>query len=321
MRYKQLASHQRYQIYALLKIGQTKTKIAEIIGVHKSTISRELKRNQGKRGYRPKQAQEKADQRKRVRIKHKINQETWEWVERHLELDWSPEQISGWRKMNGMSKISHEWIYHYIFEDKAAGGTLWKHLRVQKGKKKRYGKQDRRGNLPNRVSIDERPMEVEEKERIGDWEVDTVVSKGRKQALVTLTDRKSRLILMKRIVDRTAISVKNSVIQLLEPFREQTHTITCDNGKEFSLHEEIAQALRTEIYFAHPYASWERGANENANGLIRQYFSKKMNFKDISDNQVELALMRLNHRPRKCLGYKSPFMVFFQEIQSVALNT
>jgi IS30 family transposase len=309
------------QIYALLKIGQTKSKIAEVLGVHKSTISRELKRNKGKRGYRPKQAQEMADQRKRVRIKQRIDHDTWKWIERHLKLDWSPEQISGWRKMNGMSKISHEWIYHYIYEEKAAGGTLWKHLRVQKGKKKRYGKQDRRGNLPNRVSIDERPMEVEVKERIGDWEVDTVISKGRKQALVTLTDRKSRLILMKRIVDRTAISVKNSVIQLLEPFREQTHTITCDNGKEFSLHEEIAQALRTNVYFAHPYASWERGANENANGLIRQYFPKKMNFKEITDNQVELALMRLNHRPRKCLGFKSPFMVFFQEIQSVALNT
>lgn len=304
-----------------MKIGQTKTKIAEVLGVHKSTISRELKRNKGKRGYRPKQAQEKTDQRKRDRIKHKINQETWKWIKRHIELDWSPEQISGWRKTNGMSTISHEWIYHHIYEDKKAGGNLWKHLCVQKGNKKRYGKQDRRGNLPNRVSIDQRPIEVEEKERIGDWEVDTVVSKGRKQALVTLTDRKSRLILMKKIVDRTAISVKNSVTQLLEPFREHIHTITCDNGKEFSLHEEIAQVLRTDEYFAHPYASWERGANENANGLIRQYFSKKMNFKDITDDQVELAMIRLNHRPRKCLGFKSPFMVFFQEIQSVALNT
>lgn len=321
MRYKQLASNQRYQIYVLLKIGQTKAKIAEVLGVHKSTISRELKRNTGKRGYRPNQAQEKTDQRKRDRIKHKINQETWKWIKRHIELDWSPEQISGWRKTNEMSTISHEWIYHYIYEDKKAGGKLWEHLRIQKGKKKRYGKQERRGNLPNRVSIDERPVEVEGKERIGDWEVDTVISTGRKQALVTLTDRKSRLILMKKIVDRTAISVKNSVTQLLEPFREHTHTITCDNGKEFSLHEEIAQVLQTNVYFAHPYASWERGANENANGLIRQYFSKKMNFKDVTDDQVELAMMRLNHRPRKCLEFKSPFMVFFQEIQSVALNT
>ena len=239
---------------------------------------------------------------------------------RDIELDWSPEQISEWRKTNEMSTISHEWIYHYIYEDKKAGGELWKHLRIQKGKKKRYGKQDRRGNLPNRVSIDERPIEVEEKERIGDWEVDTIVSKGR-QALVTLTDRKSRLILMKKIVDRTAVSVKNSVIELLAPFRGHTYTITCDNGKEFSLHEEIAQVLQTDMYFAHPYASWERGANENANGLIRQYFSKKMNFKNVADNQVELAMIRLNHRPRKCLGFKSPFMVFFQEIQSLALNT
>jgi len=304
-----------------LKIGQTKTKIAEVLGVHKSTINRELKRNTRKGGYRPNQAQEKSDLRKRVRIKQRIHHDTWKWIERRLKLDWSPEQISGWRKINGMSKISHEWIHHYIHEDKATGGLLWKHLRVQKGKKKRYGKQDRRGNLPNRVSIEARPVIVEEKERIGDWEVDTVVSKGRKQALVTLTDRKSRLILMKRIVDRTAISVKTSVIQLLEPFREQTHIITCDNGKEFSLHEEIAQALHTDVYFAHPYASWERGANENANGLIRQYFPKKMNFNEIIDDQVELALMRLNHRPRKCLGYKSPFMVFFHEIQFVALNT
>jgi len=164
-------------------------------------------------------------------------------------------------------------------------------------------------------------MIVKQKTRIGDWEADIIVSKGRKKAIVTLTERKSRVTLMKKIEDRKSTSVADAIIELLLPFKDYTHTITCDNGKEFAKHQSIAQALHASIYFAHPYAAWERGANENANELIRQYFPKKTDFADLTDSDLIKVMLRLNHRLRKSLGYNSPDMVFFQHLNSVALNT
>ena len=317
--YTQLTHLQRYQISALLNIGHTKTGIAQAIGVHKSTIGREIVRNRGKRGYRPKQAHQCALER-RDKAKRRISTAEWKMIAQLIQLDWSPQQISNYLGKEQRLPISHEWIYQHIYQDKRDGGALWKHLRCRKKRRKRYGSYEKRGQIPNRVWIDERPVAVERRDRLGDWEADTIISKGKKKAIVTLTERKSRMTLLKKVDDRKAETVKQAIIDLLKPFVDQTLTITCDNGKEFTEHLALAEDLNAKVYFAHPQAAWERGTNENANGLIRQYFPKGTDFADLSDSDIERVMLRLNHRPRKCLGFSSPDMVFFQEMK-VALNT
>jgi len=318
--YKQLTSEQRYQISVLKKIGYGPTKIAKELEVHKSTISRELSRNRGERGYRPKQANEKAfERRTNVTTRKRISAETWEVVEEKLRQDWSPEQVSGWLEKHQEIRISHEWIYQYILTEKQAGGDLYTHLRQHGKRRKRYGQYDRRGKLPNRVSIEERPQLVEQRERLGDWEVDTLVGKGYRGALVSLVERKSRYTLLQPVTQRLANLVADATISLLQPFTDLVQTITGDNGKEFAEHVRIAETLKANFYFAHPYSAWERGTNENTNGLVRQYFPKKTDFSKIARSETKVAVDRLNHRPRKCLDFKTPFEVFFD--QSVALRS
>ena len=300
--YTQLTEHQRYQIYALMKAGHTQTEIAALIGVHKSTISRELRRNRGLRGYRPRQAQLLRQARREASQQQRLPTILWERVEVWLRDEWSPEQISDWlHKREGIA-LSHEWIYHYISQDKADGGELYRYLRCQKKRKKRYGSYQRRGVLVNQGSIDKRPAIVNRKTRIGDWEVDTVIGKDHRQALVTLIAQVKR---------RTASAVRQAIVRLLSNMKASVHTITSDNGKEVAEHEVIAQQLNAGFYFAHPYASWERGLNENINGLIRQYFPKKMDSSTITQKQLNLVVKKLNHRPRKTLNSKTPQEVFF----------
>ncbi len=318
--YTQLTHEQRYQIYSLLKAGHNQTEIANNIRVHKSTISRELRRNRGLKGYRPKQAHELALSR-RNKAKLLIDASTWAWIETLIRFDLSPEQVSDWLQGNFGLHISHEWIYQYILTDKRAGGDLHRHLRCQKKRRKRYGSYDRRGKLKNRVSIDERPAIVDTRQRLGDWEVDTIIGKGHRHAIVSLTERKSRLALLRKVERKTAQDVADAVIELLKSLPVRTHTITADNGKEFADHERIARDLRTNVYFAHPYSSWERGSNENMNGLIRQYFPKKRSFVTITQQEIEFAMERLNNRPRKCLGFKTPNEVFFKYSPVVALSS
>lgn len=318
MSYTQLTQEQRYQIYALLKMGHNQTEIATVICTHKATISRELDRNTGLRGYRPKQAHHKAlGRRNHGRIR--ISLKTWEMIDAKLRVDWSPEQISGWLQRLYDIQVSHEWIYQHILADKYMGGNLYRHLRCQKKRRKRYGSYDRRGKLPNRVSIEVRPEIVAQRLRIGDWEVDTMLGKGHRQAIVTLTERKSRLALLRKIDQRSADQVSNAVIELLQPNKDRLHTLTADNGKEFAEHERIAKELQADFFFAHPFSAWERGANENMIGLIRQYIPKKHDLGSITDEDLVWIMKRLNHRPRKCLEFLSPFEVFFN--QSVALTS
>ena len=318
--YKQLTSEQRYQISALKEIGYGPSKIAQELEVHKSTISRELSRNIGERGYRPKQANEKAlERRTNATARKRISAETWEVVEEKLRQDWSPEQVSGWLEKRQEIRISHEWIYQYILTDKQVGGDLYTHLRQHGKRRKRYGQYDRRGKLPQRVSIEERPQLVEQRQRLGDWEVDTLVGKGHRGALVSLVERKSRYTLLQPVTQRLANWVADATISLLQPFTDLVHTITGDNGKEFAEHVRIAETLKANFYFAHPYSAWERGTNENTNGLVRQYFPKKTDFSQVVRSETKVAVDRLNHRPRKCLDFKSPFEVFFN--QSVALHS
>lgn len=318
--YKQLTSGQRYQISALAKIGYGPTEIAEELEVHKSTISRELSRNKGERGYRPKQADEKArERREQIRPQKRIRAETWKLVEEKICEDWSPEQVSGSLKKNQGIQISHEWIYQHILADKQENGKLYTHLRQHGKRRKRYGMYDRRGKLPNRVSIEDRPEVVEQRERLGDWEIDTLVGKGHRGALVSLVERKSRYTLLQPVTQRLANLVADATISLLLPFTNSVHTITGDNGKEFAEHVRIAETLKSSFYFAHPYSAWERGTNENTNGLVRQYFPKKTDFSTVTLADAKVAVEKLNQRPRKCLDFKTPFEVFFNP--PVALAT
>jgi len=317
--YKQLTSGQRYQISALKRIGHNRTEISKELEVHRSTISRELRRNTGERGYRPKQAEEKAcERRAKATHKSRISAEIWEVVEEKLCQDWSPEQVSGWLAKRQEIRISHEWIYQHILADQRAEGDLYTHLRQHGKRRKRYGKYDRRGKLPDRVSIEERPQVVEQRGRLGDWEIDTLVGKGHTGALVSLVERKSRFTLLQPVTHRFADLVADATISVLSPFADFVHTITGDNGKEFAEHVRIAEALKANFYFAHPYSAWERGTNENTNGLVRQYFPKKTNFSKVALSETKVAVDRLNYRPRKCLDFKTPFEVFFN--QSVALQ-
>ena len=309
--YTQLTEPQRYQISVLMKAGHNQSGIAALIGVHKSTISRELRRNRGLRGYRPRQAQLLRQARREASYQSRIPARLWARVERRLREEWSPEQISDWlRKREGL-RLSHEWIYQYVYQDKANGGDLHRYLRCQKKRKKRYGSYQRCGGLVNQVSIDKRPAIVDRKTRIGDWEVDTVIGKGHQQALVTLNERKSMFTLIAHVKRRNASAVRQAIVRLLGKMKQRVHTITADNGKEFAEHECIAEQLDARFYFAHPYASWERGLNENINGLIRQYFPKKMDFSTITQKQLNLVMKKLNHRPRKTLNSKTPHEVFF----------
>ena len=316
--YIQLTQEQRCQIKALLKIDQNQTQIAKGVGVNKSTISRELRRNCGQRGYRPKQAHQIAMSRKK-KNKLRIVPETWTLIEEKLRLDWSPEQISGWLKKNTEVAVSHEWIYQYVYADKRAGGDLYKHLRCQKKRRNRYGSYDRRGKIPNKKSIEERPEVVERRERLGDWEMDTIIGKGHRGAVVTLTDRKSRFTLLGQVDQKKSDLVADTTISLLQAVSHR-ETATSDNGKEFAEHERIANSLGLEVYFAHPYASWERGTNENTNGLIRQYLPKDRDLTTVTAQASLMIMDRLNHRPRKCLDFKTPYEVFF-EYNSVALGS
>jgi IS30 family transposase len=317
--YAQLTQEERYQIHALMKAGHNQTEIAEMLGRHKSTISRELRRNRGLRGYRPKQAHRLSVERRQSKAQPRIASAHWVLVERLLREDWSPEQISLWLNDEAGIQISHEWIYQYVLQDKSMGGDLYRHLRCQKQRRKRYGSYSRRGQLVNRVSIDERPAVVDTRSRLGDWELDTIIGKGHKQAIVSLTERKSRLTLIQKVERKTASNVTQAILGLLKPIAHRVHTLTSDNGKEFAGHETIAKGLGAKFFFAHPYASWERGLNENTNGLIRQYFPKHRDFTTITQAEIIRVMDKLNNRPRKCLGIKTPNQVFFGINPPVAL--
>ncbi len=311
--YTQLTREARYQIYALLHTQQTHTTIATLLGVHKSTISRELQRNRAPWGYRPHQAHCWTLRRRRSKAKDQIDQATWRTIDTQLRADWSPEQISGWLKREKAGSVSPEWIYRHIRQDTATGGDLQQHLRCRKRRRQRYGTKTQRGLLPNRISIDARPAIVNTRRRLGDWEVDTIIGAGQQQALVSLTERRSRLTLLQKVTRKTAAEVSAAVWKLLAPLASKVHTITSDNGKEFADHQRIAAELDARFFFAHPYASWERGLNENTNGLVRQYFPKRHRFTTITHQEVNAVVRKLNHRPRKALGFRTPYEVFYKK--------
>ncbi len=309
--YIQLTQEERYHISVLCKERYSKTETARKINRDISTISRELNRNKGRRGYRPKQAHERALKRRHISRKAiKFTDKVRQIVDKKISEQYSPDQISGKLKILGIH-ISHERIYQYLLDDKRNGGQLYKNLRQSHRKrKKRYGSREKRGQIPNRVSIDKRPKIVDTKRRIGDWEADTIIGRNHKGAMVTLVERKSKYTLIRKINRKTSLLLNSTVSELTKGIKERFITMTVDNGSEFAGHEKIASKLGVDVYFAHPYHSWERGLSENTNGLIRQYFPKKTDFREVSDKEVLQVQHRLNNRPGKTLGYLTPNEVF-----------
>lgn len=310
MKYQQLTEGKRYQISALLEQGISVKNIALAIGCHRGSVYRELNRNNGIATYCPQKAHKACLDRRQQAAKYRIPSERVDFIRLLIEHDWSPEQISGVLTSSEMP-VSHEWIYQYIADDKAQGGKLYRHLR-QGHKRYRKGKRTKAEAIKNAVSIDDRPAIVESRERFGDWEIDTVLGKNGTGAIVTLLERKSRFFLIKKVNSKSAKDVTAGTIELLMPYKAHVHTITADNGREFANHEEIAEALEADVYFAHPYSSWERGANENANGLLRQYVPKGTDLRQVGEDVISLAMARINYRPKKCLGFKQPAVIFKQ---------
>ena len=310
-KYHQLTETERYHIYGLKRAGLSISSIARAVNRHKSTISREFKRNIQKRGWRPMLAHQLAQSRKYNKSPKRISQSTWNKVVNGLQNDWSPEQISGRLKQELGISVSHEWIYQYIYQDKASGGSLYRYLCRKKRYRKRQGIYETRGKLNHGTSIDLRPQIVDTRVRIGDWEVDTVIGTKTGSSLVSLVDRTSRLSQFIKVDTRKADTVASVIIKQLKSLDKPVHKITADNGKEFSAFQQVTEKLGAEFYFAHPYSSWQRGSNENTNGLLRRFFPKGTSFDKVSQYEIDAVVDQLNNRPRKCLNFSTPNEVFF----------
>ncbi len=317
MKYRQLTLEKRYQVSALIKAGLNQKEVALEVGVHPSTISRELRRNRDTlRGYNAEMAQIKSTKTEMQKKKRfSLTKPIEKYIRAKLKQDWSPEQISGRMRLDTGMSVVHETIYRYIYTNKKNGGKLYKYLR-HKNKKYHCRSNDyrSRGTIIDRIMIGKRPKIVEKKSRIGDWEIDTVVGKDHKGFLVTVVDRKSKFVIIKNVPTKEASVVTEALIEMIYPIKDITHTITSDNGKEFAYHKQVSAALDTDFYFANPYHSWERGLNEHTNGLIRQYLPKKSEFLKVSKDEINMIQNRLNHRPRKILNFKTPYEVFFSEM-------
>lgn len=323
---KHLTFEQRYAIEMLLKLGKSKDFIAETLSVHRSTIFREIRRNSTKTGkYSSKFAHEYACERKdRFIANRKFDENCKRLVEKYLQEYWSPEQIVGYCEKNTIPMVSVERIYQHIRSDKDNGGSLYKLTRHQlKYRKRPVGKHF---PIANRVSIEERPKIVDSRERFGDWEMDTIIGSYQQGAILTLTERKTNFVFIKQLPNgKNAKDLAKILINQLIPYKDFVHTITTDNGPEFADHLRVTKKLKTPIYFAHPYCSWEKGAIEHANKLIRQFIPKEADLTKYSQRQLTEIQHLINKRPRKKLNFKSPKDIFYNFINrnygSVAFET
>jgi IS30 family transposase len=306
----QITLEERYAINALRKQRYSIRAIAREIGRAPSTISRELRRNLRPTGrYVPDIAHSYATaRRRRSRRNARIGPETWAVVDRYLRLDWSPEQVSGFLRDEGMLRISHEAIYVHVWADKRAGGDLWKHMRqASKKRRKRYGAYDSRGRLAGKRHISERPAEVEGRTEVGHWEIDTVMGNEHgRNSVLTLVERATGYLVMGKLERHCAADATARCIELIERQGGRVATITADTGTEFHSYRQIEEATGVDFYFATPHHSWERGTNENTNGLIRQYLPKRTSFAHVNQADCDAIAARLNSRPRKRLGYRTP---------------
>lgn len=303
---RRLRSEDRGVIYRMNQAGKSQTAIAEAIGFSQGTVSKELSRNRGLRGYRPRQAQGMADGRKGSKMARGralegtlLMEVEWRLGRRH-----SPEQISGALRREGLGEVSHETIYTHIREDRKAGGQLYKNLRINGRRRYRRRAKAGRTKIPGRIGIEKRPESVSKRTRYGDWEVDLIEGTKGSGFLLSLYERKTRLGLLRRLDTKGAVETSGAIVSALRGMR--VRTLTYDNGSEFSRHSEVGAALNAKGYFCNPYSSWEKGGVENFNGLVRQYYPKGTSFKDITANGLQQVERALNSRPRKTLDFASP---------------
>ena len=314
MPYRQLTPEERYMLAALRRQGLSQSQMARSLGRHRSTISREFSRNCCRLDghYRPSKAQERTQgRRSRSRRNQRFAAQDLMLVEELLCRQWSPEQVAGHLARQGRLSISHETIYRHVWRDKREGGLLYTHLRgARKRRRKRYRSYDSRGKLAGKRPLAERPPAVEAREQVGHWEIDTVMGAGSKDCIVSLVERKSGLLLIGKLEDRTAASLNRRVIRLIRRHDAAFETVTADNGTEFHDYKGIEARTQALFYFARPYHSWERGSNENANGLIRQYLPKGVSMAGLSQQRCNAIAHKLNTRPRKRLGFRTPLECF-----------
>lgn len=306
----QITLEERYAINVMRKHHYSIRAIAREIGRAPSTVSRELRRNLRPSGrYVPDIAHSYATaRRRRSRRNARIGPEAWEVVERYLRMDWSPEQVAGFLKAERILRVSHETIYLHVWADKRAGGDLWRHLRqATKRSRKRYRSRDWRGRLAGKRHISERPAHIEERSEVGHWEIDTVMgTEHGRNSVVTLVERSTGYLVMGKLARHCAADTVTRVIELIERQKGRVATITADNGTEFHSYKQIEEATGVEFYFATPHHAWERGTNENTNGLIRQYLPKRTSFAHVTQEDCDAVAAKLNSRPRKRLGYRTP---------------
>ena len=309
--YTQITAAERYTVGLLRRHGYTAAAIARLLGRHRSTIGREVRRNATRYdgGYRPQLADWYArSRRSRSRRNQRFSAADWAQVYARLRDLWSPEQIAGRFQRDRQLRISHETIYRHIWADKRVGGSLHTYLRGgQKHCRKRYGAYDSRGRLAGKRSITTRPAIVETRTRIGDWEADTIVGpEGTRHCVVSLVERKTGYLVLGKLRARTVAELNRRAIPLLRQQPHPVHTLTCDNGTEFHGYATLEAAATTQVYFATPHHAWERGTNENTNGLVRQYIPKRTSMAHLTQPQCAAIARQLNQRPRKRLGYRTP---------------
>ncbi len=309
--YPQITAHERYTLGTLRQLGYTAAAIARVLGRHRSTIGREVRRNATRfdGSYRPQLAHWYACSRRSLsRRNQRFTAADWLQVHARLREKWSPEQVSGRLRTEHQLRISHETIYRHIWADKRAGGTLHTHLRGARKKcRKRYGYYDWRGRLAGKRPITDRPAIVEERRRIGDWEADTMLGALRDtHCLLSLVERKTGYVELGKLRARTTAEVNRRAIPLIRRQPHPVHTITSDNGTEFHGHAALEAATEAAFYFATPHHTWERGTNENTNGLVRQYLPKRVSMAHVTQQDCDAIALQLNQRPRKRLGYRTP---------------
>lgn len=309
MNYHQLTFDERYMISKLRIQRFNQAHIARIMGRHRSTISREVRRNKVSNGsYVAREAQFKTNgRRRRSRRNRQFTSHEFLLVIKYLCRDWSPEQIAATLKKRGLLNISHETIYHYIWADKKNGGDLHKHLRcAQKQRRRRRNLYESRGRVTGKRTIDSRPKIVDSRRNKGHWEIDTVMGGRDTHCIVTLLERKTGYVLIGKLKNRTTRETNKKTAQLIETSGLKFDTITADNGTEFHAYKEVERKTGTRFFFAHPYHSWERPCNENVNGLVRQYLPKRVSMAEITQQTCNAIARKLNERPRKRLGFRTP---------------
>ena len=310
MRYRQITSVERYMISKLRQHGVNPAQTAGILGRHRSSITREIRRNATAADgcYRPFTASERTRGRgSRSRRNTRFTPTQWHHVHQGLRRQWSPEQIAGRLRREGAWTISHETIYPHIWYDKARGGALYRDLRcATKRRRKRHGTYDSRGRLAGKRLITERPAAVDRRKELGHWEVDTVVGIGAADCVATLVERKSGFAMLGKLRNRTSRGMTLRLRRLMRRAPQSFKTVTADNGTEFHDYRAIETTTGVTFYFATPYHSWERGSNENLNGLLRQYLPKRTSLASLTQRHCDVLAPRLNTRPRKRLGYRTP---------------